>query len=213
MKKIFLLTIFLLTLQVNAFSDEVISEFSDKTLPVLNEELRQTSETINSLETRVETLETTSTSEAGNVIAVSYHQRQDEVACNTAIPENNNTRVATEGTEVLSVTHTPKSNSNILKITVNAMYGSFSGQVTSCAILLKGTTVLATARQAYQGNGGSTTPLTIIYFLTSPGTSALTFTVRVGEAAGNGTLNAGTNEGHLDNGAIISTLVVEEIKG
>ncbi|MFA5133097.1 MAG: hypothetical protein WC444_07260 [Candidatus Paceibacterota bacterium] len=148
----------------------------------------------------------------GTTIATTYQQIQTEVACNTVVSANNSSRVATEGDQVLTVSHTPQSNSNILKITAAVNYAGTAASY-DCMILLDGTTVLATSRKDYTGSGVIPDGLPpIIYFMTSPGTSEKTFNVRCGGTSA-GVLNKGTSNTSMDNGKLISTLVVEEIKG
>lgn len=60
---------------------------------------------------------------SGSVLRTLYTQRQDEVTCSTSVPANNNTRLITEGDEVLSLSIDPVSATNLLKIEVDINVG------------------------------------------------------------------------------------------
>jgi hypothetical protein len=144
----------------------------------------------------------------GQVVQMVYHQRQDEAACNTNIPSNNNSRTSLEGNLVLTKSITPTSNTSTLKIEV-VING---GGVDSCVILMEGTTVLATSRASYHNNGGPLCPATLIYYMTNPGTSPLTFNVNYGSNGIGASINRGTS-GSADNGKLVSSLTITEIAG
>ena len=144
---------------------------------------------------------------SGSVVQVVNYQRQDEVTCSTAVPLNNSSRVATEGDQVLTVAITPKSNSNKLKIDVCLQVGSDDSSY--CAILLDGSTVLATQRAKTYNN--FTSSMSFSFWITSPGTSAKTYNVRLGGTTANTYLNKDSVNGSLDNGKLISSITITEI--
>jgi hypothetical protein len=150
-------------------------------------------------------------SSAGSVVAVSNYQRTDKVDCATNVPVDNNTRTSSEGNQVLTVNHTPASNSNKLLIEVHINYGC-ANATNACAILMNGTTVLATGRVTQPTNGGQ---IFVRYMMSTPGTSQITFNVNFGGSDGatvycNGAYNGASS---LDNGKYTSSITVTEIKG
>ena len=148
---------------------------------------------------------TTTDLPAGSVVQVVNYQRQDEVACATVIPMDNNARTSAEGNQILTVTITPKSNSNKLFIQVAVHFGGGSN---NCIILMDGTTVLATGRCVTNTHGD---PLLLNYWMTSPGTTAKTFNVNAGANGGGGTLNKTSIS--VDAGKLVSSITITEIKG
>jgi hypothetical protein len=139
---------------------------------------------------------------AGSTVQVVYHQRQDQVTCNTAIPLNNNTRISTEGNQILTKAITPKSATNILKIDVSVV--GQTGAAHCCAFVMNGTTTLAVTRQ-YTDAG---IHMGLTYFMVAGTTDAITFNVNAGSESGSLLVNYGL----YDNGKEISSLTITEIQ-
>ena len=145
----------------------------------------------------------------GSQVGFSYFATVGTKNCTTAVPTDNNARTSSEGDQILTVSHTPKSNSNKLLIHVVAIVGQPTTGQNYCLILMDGTTVLATGRN--QGYASTVNLVALNYIMTSPGTSAKTFNVNLG---GNATayLNCyGTAD--VDAGKCTSSITITEIKG
>jgi hypothetical protein len=168
--------------------------------PVVNGVTKLVAALYNAAYDEIEAIETNL---SGSVVQVVNYQRSDTVTCATAIPADNNSRTSSEGNLVLTRTITPKSNSNVLRIdfVINVKRGSSE---TVCAILMDGTTVLATFRTCIYSYDGL---LCGTYWVTSPGTSEKTYNINVG-----GVDDIVVNTNTMDNGKLTSSITITEIR-
>ena len=148
---------------------------------------------------------------SGSAIKYSNYQRSDAVTCATNVPGNNSSRTSAEGNQILTVAHTPANASNILKIEV-LVQGNASQAGDVCAILMNGTTVLATGRAHMSAAAENLTdPICITLFMVAGTTSPITFNVNAGIETGTFYLNS-YNNSPVDNGKCYSSITVTEIK-
>jgi hypothetical protein len=128
----------------------------------------------------------------------------------TAIPQDDSIPQVGEGTQILSVTITPKSATNRLRISFRGTVSA--SQVTSCACALfrdgaanaKAASNLTIASAAYTAN------LALVFEESAGSTSSTTYTLRVGPGAGTMRLNGNTSSREYG-GAQRATLVIEEL--
>lgn len=128
---------------------------------------------------------------AGNnpLIQVATTILHTNVDCATVIPNDNTIPQNTEGNEVITVSITPKSSSNILFIEFNG-FAVDDGNLhfITCALFQDTTAdaLAASIRRSLGVNFATTIPLT--YSKTAGTTSATTFKVRVGPTSATGTV-------------------------
>ena len=151
----------------------------------------------------------------GTVIGFAYTQSQTGAVYTSTIPSDNTIPRSTEGTEVLSVSITPKSTTSLLRVEVQltASENSNTQDLLTAALFLNSET---DARAAVQvgamygnpmGNNG-----TLIYTMVSGSTTEKTFKVRCGM---NGNAAWVLNKNYYGNtlgGVFISSITVMEIK-
>jgi hypothetical protein len=129
-----------------------------------------------------------------------------------AIPADNSIPQVTEGTEVMTLAITPTSASNKLKITVVVQIGSASAGSMAAALFnadITATDAIATGCGSLAA-AGSIVTITIVYYVTAPGTSSTTFKVRAGSTSTDADFN-GSN-GATKYGNPTSSITIEEIK-
>ena len=147
----------------------------------------------------------------GAVIDRAYAEYTANANLSATIPRDNSIPQVTEGTQILSVTITPKSVANRLRVRFNGQFAG-SGNYSMMAVFVNGATNAVAAKYHYNGGGASGGDEGFLEFEFVPGsTSAQTITVRVGPDSGTIRMN-GTSSGAMLGGVIMSALVVEEIQ-
>jgi hypothetical protein len=148
----------------------------------------------------------------GTVIDHSYARYVSNASLTSVIPEDNTVPQATEGTEIVSVSLTPKSSTNRVRIVFSgfgAVTSSSYGLATSLTID-GGPAVMAGMfdNKGTDGIGYST----LIYEYVPGDTSAHTYAIRVGPTATGSVRMNGNSSGRYFGGVAASTLIAEEIK-
>jgi hypothetical protein len=127
----------------------------------------------------------------------------------STIPYDDTIPQISEGSEVFNVTFTPKAVNSILVIDVNLNYGT--GGATTIAALFDGIDV--NAKQAFANYGGASEAHEINfnhkYAVSS--LTPITFSVRIGNSAGNNTTINGLSSARKLGGAIASSMTITEI--
>jgi hypothetical protein len=131
-----------------------------------------------------------------------------------AIPLDDTIPQVTEGTQILSVSITPKSTTNKVRV-------RFQGQVIAngalnligALFLNGGANAVRTAYTTNAGSGGFATELVLEYEHTPGATSAQTYTLRVGSHTGAAIRLNGSHTGRYFGGTSAATLIAEEIQG
>lgn len=120
---------------------------------------------------------------------------------------------ATDGTLVLTQAITPKSATNKLKIDVSVCFAATGtgGYAVSAILCQSGVAnaIAAASQGADAGGSGLDGTIAFTFWMTSPGTSAVTFTVRCGPSSGS--INVTTN-GNFGNKSA-TTITITEIQG
>jgi hypothetical protein len=147
----------------------------------------------------------------GTVVDRQYAEYTTNADLTVAIPLDDTIPQVTEGTQILSVTTTPKSTTNRLRIRFEGWGGSNTAAVNMIAAIFVGgganavrATVSSTAGAAFFA------PIVAEYEFVPGVTTSQTITVRVGSAA-TFRLN-GLTSGRFLGGSAAATLIVEEIK-
>ncbi len=123
------------------------------------------------------------------------------------IPQN------TEGTEVLTVTHTPKATSHILRVDVVVPISANGSTGDALAALFKNSEASAIAASATNAqNANFIQEIVFTYYMTAGTTSAITFRLRCGPKSGNTAYVNGGNGNRLLGGVLKTTIVVTEFK-
>lgn len=126
------------------------------------------------------------------------------IASDDTIPQN------TEGTEILTVTITPKSATSTLVIEFLSQVVDSGGQRLIAALFQDSTANALSAAEVVSSSAGHSDIIAIRHTMTSGGTSATTFKVRVGVSSGTGYLN-GYSGARKYGGVAQTTLTVSEI--
>jgi hypothetical protein len=148
----------------------------------------------------------------GRVIARAYAEYTTNAALTTAIPIDNTVPQNTEGTQIISVSFTPKTVTNRIRL---RFQGEFGANATPCSV------VAAVFSSASAGalrsvlitspTADYATPIALEYEYVPGVTTALTFSVRVGPTTGFTMRMNGTTAGGFMGGTMGATLVIEEI--
>lgn len=134
----------------------------------------------------------------------------------TTTPNDDTIPAITEGNEILTTSYTPLSATNKLKFTANitVIESTNTGAAVAVALHQGGVTnalCVSTADASSYVGSSAPYPTTLIHYMTAPGTSAYTFSIRAGCDGGPVTWN-GVNSGRKYGGVLISSLTIEEIK-
>ena len=154
----------------------------------------------------------------GRYIQRAYAEYTTRALINTALPVDDTVPLSTEGVQILSASITPSSASNRLRVRFQGFGAVSPGASTpaSAWAMFSGSTCVAAGRAIPTfGTGGEGVAIFVgeVEFVAGS-TSALTISVRVGDALGS-TANLYMNSdpaGRLFGGAARSTLVVEELQ-
>ena len=124
------------------------------------------------------------------------------------IPQDDTIPQITEGTEVLSITITPKSASSVLFFQVVVPGAVSAGFVAACCLFKSGT---SNALAVTNMSSGSETHYTwsLNYSQTSGDTTSQTYSVRIGKQSGNCFLNGGSG-GRYFGGAMVAYITITE---
>lgn len=149
---------------------------------------------------------------AGSVVKSSYTEYTSNADITAQIPYDDTIPQSGEGTQIISVSFTPTSATNKLRIRFKGVF-SVSASGTAIAAIFGGAAadaIAATAQHAAQDNVGY--PLVVEHEETSGTASAKTFAVRVGPASAITVRMNGTASARRLGGVGKATLVIEEIK-
>jgi hypothetical protein len=129
----------------------------------------------------------------------------------TAIPLDDSIPQITEGNQFMTLAITPKSATNKLKIDVVATFANSTTENYATAALFQDTTANALASFTVGKNGVADRQFTPVFShtMTSGTTSATTFKVRLGAAAGTNTFN-GRLGARLGGGVMASSITITE---
>lgn len=160
---------------------------------------------------KVNRFENTSAVGYGCVLQVVNTQAGAVATGTTTIPTDDTIPQNTEGTEFMSLSITPKSATNKLKITV---VGSFSYSVSAVGsmALFQDSTADALAVVTSSIVSSNTENMTLVHYMTAGTTSSTTFKMRAGAgSAGTITFN-GVGGGRYFGGTMASSITIEEIQ-
>lgn len=134
----------------------------------------------------------------------------------TTTPNDDTIPAITEGNEVLSVAITPSSATSKLFFQISVCVNESTNTGAAVAVALHRATVtdaLAVATADATSYTGTSAPYNTVlnHYMTAPGTSAYTFSVRAGCDTGPVTWN-GTNSGRKYGGVLLSSMTIFEIK-
>jgi len=149
---------------------------------------------------------------AGSVVNSTVGTYTSNADLTTAIPGDDTIPQNTEGTQIISVSHTPASTTNKLRIRFNGQAAGAGAGYQIAAAIFKNSTADAIGATAVNGGAsGEQQQLTILCEYTPGSTSAQTIAVRVGAASGTIRMNGGPSSRYYG-GVSAACLVVEEIK-
>jgi hypothetical protein len=149
-------------------------------------------------------------SAAGAIIDRAYAEYTANAALTTQIPNDDSIPQSGEGTQILSVSITPKNTSSRLRIRFNGQAVASNTTPFVCAIFNGGASAIDA--KVFTPSGGSVAMNVSSEMEYAPGsTSAITFSVRVGPTGSSSLYFNGGTGGRLLGGVSRATLVVEEI--
>lgn len=127
----------------------------------------------------------------------------------TVIPNDDTIPQSTEGTQILSVSITPKTTTNRVRVRVQGMFSNSAASNGIMALFNGGAGAIAAVAQAVP-SANVPGQLVLEHEYVPGATAAITFTVRVGPSSGTLRMNGATT-GRLFGGVAATTIVVEEI--
>lgn len=146
----------------------------------------------------------------GVVIDRAYAEYTTNADLTTVIPDDDTIPQSTEGTQILSVSITPKSTTNKVRIRVTA-FGSNNTAVTAIIVaLFSGGSNAIRATSAIVPGAAYREALVMEIEVTPGSTSAQTYTVRAGPGSNTMRLN-GDSIGRKFGGVSAATIVAQEI--
>ena len=148
---------------------------------------------------------------SGSVIQTLATQSGAVATGTTAIPFDDTIPQITEGTEFMTRAITPNNTSNTLIIEVT-FFATQNGTDQICVALFQDATANALAAVNFRAISGDNNVCTFTHTMAAGTTSATTFRVRAGTAAGNTVTFNGTAGGRLYGGVAASSVVIQEIK-
>lgn len=149
--------------------------------------------------------------QSGRIVNRNMASTSTPITTSATIPPDNTQPLPTEGEQILSLSHTPQSAGNILKITASIAYGGSSANSQGAITLFRDTTLMETASTAgYRNNTSMAVKINMTQFYTVPSTDAVNFSVRAGAGSGSMNINTHVVGGNLYGGSMNSTLIVEE---
>jgi hypothetical protein len=162
---------------------------------------------------QVNRFENTSGVAYGTVLQVQNSSTSSVITGTATIPFDDTIPQNTEGFQILSVSITPKSATNKLKISINTFVcNSNASSNTHQMALFQDSNANAIAATCQSNGAGFMTQINLIHYMTAGTTSSTTFNVRVGNnAAGTTTVN-GQSSARLYGGVGMSSITVEEIQ-
>lgn len=149
---------------------------------------------------------------AGDVVQVVNTQTGANATGNTAIPQDNTIPQITEGTQFLSQAITPTNAANTLIIDVILNVTAGAATTIMVALFKAGTNdALAVTAQGI-GSTNILNGIALRYKMTAGTTSAITFSVRAGDATAGSMYLNGITTGQLFGGTLMSSITITEIK-
>lgn len=148
----------------------------------------------------------------GGVIQRAYAEYATNADLTTAIPFDDTIPQNTEGTEIISQAFTPKSSTSRIRLRFQGGAAHGTAATSMGAALFRDSVANALAASTILAPGvGYVAPLSVEFEEASPGTSAVTYKVRVGPQSGTMRLN-GQQTGRIYGGVMKSTLIIEEVE-
>lgn len=154
---------------------------------------------------------TTLNAAGGGVVQRKYAQIGTVVSCGT-IPADNTIPQISEGTEVLSLSITPTSATNRLRISFSAFGDASSGTgINTLAVFRDAVTDALCAKGYGRGDGSVVNGGNLVFEYVAGTTSAVTISARAGNSTGTLYINGNSAGTAFYGGVGFSTLVVEEL--
>jgi hypothetical protein len=147
---------------------------------------------------------------AGTIIDRAYAEYTTNTFLNPTIPADDTVPQSSEGTQILSVSITPKSPTNRLRVRFQGVCGA-DGDVFASAALFVNSETDARRSTIKRLVTNILNDLQLEFEFVPGSASAQTLSVRVGPSGGSMRMN-GLTTGRLHGGALACTLIVEEIK-
>lgn len=162
---------------------------------------------------RVNRFENTSGVGFGACVQTANTSTSSVITGTATIPLDDTIPQNTEGFQILSVSITPKSASNKLKISINTfLMNSNASSTTNQLALFQDSTANAIAATCHANGSAFMTQINLIHYMTAGTTSSTTFNVRVGNnAAGTTTVN-GSAGARYYGGVGMSSITIEEFQ-
>lgn len=121
------------------------------------------------------------------------------------VPQNN------EGSEILTLSVTPSSATNKLKIEAHIQASIGSANHIQIALFQDSTASAIAADKAYCAAAGGMVPVELVHWMTAGSTSPITFKIRMGAQGGGALYINGNSAGRFYGGVAVSRLIVTEI--
>lgn len=147
----------------------------------------------------------------GTIVDRAYAEYTTNTSLTVVIPPDDTIPQNTEGTQILSVSITPKTTTNRLRATFMGFGGQNAGAAQiQAAMFLNSTANAVNATNATAGAATNRAQICMAYEWVPGATSSQTINIRVGAGSGNMGMN-GTDAGRVFGGVARSVLIVEEI--
>jgi len=147
----------------------------------------------------------------GKVVRQVRARTNTVITCATALPFDDTIPQQTEGDEVITVSITPGSTSNILLIEFTCSVGTSTNSTTGAALFRDAGADAIAAMVQDSGAGARVHDVVLRHYVTAPSTSPQTYKIRVGMVAGVCYVNGDFTGTRLYGGIQYATLTVTEM--
>lgn len=144
------------------------------------------------------------------LVARQYAEYTTHATLSTTIPYDDSLPQNTEGTEILTVSITPKNAANRIRVRFQCCAGTSVASGLTAALFVDSDANAIAATGTVTSGGGSLEQLALEYETAAGSTSARTYKIRVGAGSDNAYVN-GDSSSRRYGGAARATLVVEEL--
>jgi hypothetical protein len=149
---------------------------------------------------------------AGSVVQVVNYQTGAYALGSTTTPYDDTIPQNTEGDEFMTLSITPKSATNKLKIDVTVIFGHGANSYAVTALFQDSTADALAACKNQNGVSTGEDMHNFTHYMTAGTTSSTTFKVRIGATGGNIYFNGNNAPGRLLGGVSVSSITITEIK-
>jgi len=210
MKRFILTLLLLFSFTLSGFAtEELIVDFEEDSVPVLNEELRKLKVDVDDVQANLDAITANVVVQIVNTTVVTSTTGNTAMPLDDTAPPQND-----EGTEFITLAITPTSSTNALRIQGKVNVATSTTSTNIIGALFQDSTANALDVDAQYNGGAENSIKTLVFdhYMTAGTTSATTFKIRVGDPSGGTITLNGRSGSRLFGGVMGSSITITEIK-